>query len=128
MPVIWVNRKAEYFYRRDWTTQITLIGLGKFDFTRKLRRGRIRPHAAPKSRDGRTNSGAGTDQVRRSAPSGRRRAGRPGRPDRGSHHFLPLGLWPAGVLADANGLTGAAPPFLRFLSAFGFFFSLLLRI
>ena len=43
-------------------------------------------------------------------------------------HFLLLGLWPAGVLPAANGLTGAAPPFLRFLSAFGFFFSLLLRI
>jgi len=43
-------------------------------------------------------------------------------------YFLLLGLWPAGVLPAANGLTGAAPPFLRFLSAFGFFFSLLLRI
>src|ERR1700682_4888171 len=43
-------------------------------------------------------------------------------------YFLLLGLWPAGVLPVANGLTGAAPPFLRFLSAFGFFFSLLLRI
>src|SRR5258705_10388544 len=43
-------------------------------------------------------------------------------------YFLLFGLWPAGVLPAANGLTGAAPPFLRFLSAFGFFFSLLLRI
>jgi hypothetical protein len=42
--------------------------------------------------------------------------------------FLLLGLWPAGVLPVANGLTGAPLPFLRFLSAFGFFFSLLLRI
>jgi isochorismatase family protein len=42
--------------------------------------------------------------------------------------FLLFGLWPAAVLPAANGLTGAAPPFLRFLSAFGFFFSLLLRI
>jgi hypothetical protein len=41
-------------------------------------------------------------------------------------YFL-LGAWPAGVLPDANG-EGVAPPFLRFLSAFGFFFSLLLRI
>ena len=41
--------------------------------------------------------------------------------------FLLFGLCPAGVLPDANG-EGAAPPFLRFLSAFGFFFSLLLRI
>jgi len=39
-----------------------------------------------------------------------------------------FGLWPAGVFPAANGLTGALPPFLRFLSAFGFFFSLLLRI
>ena len=42
--------------------------------------------------------------------------------------FLLLGLWPAGVFPVANGLTGVMPPFLRFLSAFGFFFSLLLRI
>src|ERR1700687_194176 len=48
--------------------------------------------------------------------------------DHESVHFLLLGLWPAGVLPAANGLTGATPPFLRFLSAFGFFFSLLLRI
>ena len=49
--------------------------------------------------------------------------------NRQNHHFLLLfGLWPAGVLPEANGLTGAAPPFFRFLSAFGFFFSLLLRI
>jgi hypothetical protein len=41
--------------------------------------------------------------------------------------FLLFGLWPAGVLPAANG-DGAGPPFLRFLSAFGFFFSLLLRI
>ena len=42
-------------------------------------------------------------------------------------HFLLLGLWPDGGLPDENG-EGVAPPFLRFLSAFGFFFSLLLRI
>jgi hypothetical protein len=41
--------------------------------------------------------------------------------------FRLFGLCPAGVLPDENG-EGAAPPFLRFLSAFGFFFSLLLRI
>jgi hypothetical protein len=41
--------------------------------------------------------------------------------------FLLFGLWPLGVLPDENG-EGVAPPFLRFLSAFGFFFSLLLRI
>src|SRR5450631_3263272 len=65
----------------------------------------------------------------------KRRVARPRAParsaglDRQNHHFLLLfGLWPAGVLPEANGLTGAAPPFFRFLSAFGFFFSLLLRI
>jgi hypothetical protein len=42
-------------------------------------------------------------------------------------HFLLFGLWPAGVLPDENG-EGVAPPFFMFLSAFGFFFSLLLRI
>jgi hypothetical protein len=35
MPLIWGKRKAEYFLRGDWTTQITLIELGKFDFGRK---------------------------------------------------------------------------------------------
>jgi hypothetical protein len=44
-----------------------------------------------------------------------------------SDYFLLFGLWPAGVLPDENG-DGVAPPFLMFLSAFGFFFSLLLRI
>jgi hypothetical protein len=45
-----------------------------------------------------------------------------------------LGLWPAGGLPDENGELpeengeGVAPPFLMFFSAFGFFFSLLLRI
>jgi len=42
-------------------------------------------------------------------------------------YFLLFGAWPAGVLPDENG-DGVAPPFLMFLSAFGFFFSLLLRI
>jgi len=51
---------------------------------------------------------------------------RPGQDDE-RNHFLLLGLWPAGVLPDENG-EGVAPPFLMFLSAFGFFFSLLLRI
>src|ERR1700738_5475548 len=50
------------------------------------------------------------------------------RHDEEMDYFLLFGLWPAGVLPAANGLTGAGPPFLRFLSAFGFFFSLLLRI
>jgi hypothetical protein len=44
-----------------------------------------------------------------------------------AHHFLLFGLWPAGGLPDEKG-EGVAPPFLMFLSAFGFFFSLLLRI
>jgi hypothetical protein len=47
MPLIWVNREAEYFFEKDWTTQITLIGLGKFVFTRNRRGGRIRPMARP---------------------------------------------------------------------------------
>jgi hypothetical protein len=42
-------------------------------------------------------------------------------------YFLMCGLWPAGVLPEENG-DGVAPPFFMFLSAFGFFFSLLLRI
>jgi hypothetical protein len=50
-----------------------------------------------------------------------------GDPNRGGQLFLLFGLCPAGVLPAANG-EGVAPPFLRFLSAFGFFFSLLLRI
>jgi hypothetical protein len=47
--------------------------------------------------------------------------------DGGIDYFLLFGLWPAGVLPDENG-DGVAPPFLVFLLAFGFFFSLLLRI
>ncbi|KIZ35621.1 hypothetical protein OO17_25575 [Rhodopseudomonas palustris] len=42
-------------------------------------------------------------------------------------YFL-FGAWPDGVFDAANGLTLATPPFLAFLSAFGFFFSLLLFI
>ena len=34
MPLIWVNREAEYFFRHDWTGQISLNQLAKFDFTR----------------------------------------------------------------------------------------------
>jgi hypothetical protein len=39
MPLIWGKRKAEYFFRQDWTTQITLIRFDKFDFAckRKIR-------------------------------------------------------------------------------------------
>jgi hypothetical protein len=35
MPLIWVKPKAEYFSRRDWTTQISLIRLDKLVFSRK---------------------------------------------------------------------------------------------
>jgi hypothetical protein len=35
MDLIWVKREAEYFCARDWTVQITLIRLNKFDFTRR---------------------------------------------------------------------------------------------
>jgi hypothetical protein len=41
--------------------------------------------------------------------------------------FLGFRLWPTDVLPDENG-DGVGPRFLMFLSAFGFFFSLLLRI
>src|SRR5258708_22893853 len=33
-PLIWGRRKAEYFYERDWTTQIGLNHLTKSRFTR----------------------------------------------------------------------------------------------
>jgi hypothetical protein len=56
-----------------------------------------------------------------------RNAGRDGRAIRRDAYFLMCGLWPAGVLPEENG-DGVAPPFFMFLSAFGFFFSLLLRI
>jgi hypothetical protein len=57
------------------------------------------------------------------------RAGQTAMPGRAveTDYFLLFGAWPAGVLPDENG-DGVAPPFLMFLSAFGFFFSLLLRI
>jgi hypothetical protein len=35
MKVIWVNREAEYFSRRDWTGRNSLIRLEKLGFTRK---------------------------------------------------------------------------------------------
>jgi hypothetical protein len=38
IEVIWVRREAEYFCKRDWTTQIGLIRLNKFEFTRKAER------------------------------------------------------------------------------------------
>jgi hypothetical protein len=33
--LIWVSEKQKYFFQWDWTGQITLIRLNKFDFTRK---------------------------------------------------------------------------------------------
>jgi hypothetical protein len=33
MPLIWGQRKAEYFFEQGWTTQISLIRLGNFLFT-----------------------------------------------------------------------------------------------
>ena len=44
IKVIWGERKPEYFFKRDWTTQITLIRLRKLDFARKSTepRGRLR--------------------------------------------------------------------------------------
>ena len=33
--MIWGFGKPEYFFKRDWTTQITLIRLEKLDFTRE---------------------------------------------------------------------------------------------
>jgi hypothetical protein len=33
LKVIWANHEAEYFCDGDWTTQISLIGLRKFDFS-----------------------------------------------------------------------------------------------
>jgi hypothetical protein len=46
MKVICGERKQEYFFKRDWTTQITLIRLMKLGFARKRRaRGTARsPH------------------------------------------------------------------------------------
>jgi hypothetical protein len=51
----------------------------------------------------------------------------PGHDEKKPQPFLPIEGCPTATLPDANG-EGAAPPFLMFLSAFGFFFSLLLRI
>jgi hypothetical protein len=35
IEVIWVNGEAEYFCKKDWTTQITLIRFKKFGRARK---------------------------------------------------------------------------------------------
>jgi len=35
MPLIWVRRKAEYFFQQGWTTQISLIRHEKLVFPRK---------------------------------------------------------------------------------------------
>ncbi|MGB9115380.1 hypothetical protein, partial [Bradyrhizobium sp.] len=44
--LIWGCEKAEYFYKPDWTTQITLIRLNKSAFWRKLRSAGFYPPAA----------------------------------------------------------------------------------
>jgi len=48
--LIWGKREAEYFLRRDWTTQITLIRLRKLDFTRKSAEPRGRLQGSQNSR------------------------------------------------------------------------------
>jgi hypothetical protein len=35
LNLIWANGEAEYFLKGDWTRQISLIRLDKFDFARK---------------------------------------------------------------------------------------------
>jgi hypothetical protein len=50
IEVIWVRREAEYFCKRGWTAQISLIRLNKFDFTRKRLR-RHNHHRPCESRD-----------------------------------------------------------------------------
>ena len=35
MKLIWVKREVEYFFKQDWTGQISLKALDKFDFARK---------------------------------------------------------------------------------------------
>jgi hypothetical protein len=35
MKVIWAKREAKYFFGRDWTGSISLIGFDKFAFWRK---------------------------------------------------------------------------------------------
>jgi hypothetical protein len=35
MQLIWVGRESKYFFEGDWTTQITLMGLG-FLFSRRM--------------------------------------------------------------------------------------------
>jgi len=35
MQVIWVRKERKYFFRQDWTTQITLIRFNKTAFSRK---------------------------------------------------------------------------------------------
>ena len=49
IKLIWDFGKPEYFFRRGWTTQITLIRLEKLDFTRKGA-GRAEGHAPGSSR------------------------------------------------------------------------------
>jgi hypothetical protein len=49
MKLIWVKREAEYFFRKGWTTQITLIGLNKSGCARKRPSGyRLPDRATPR--------------------------------------------------------------------------------
>jgi hypothetical protein len=50
--VIWVGRKQNYFFRRDWTSRIALNRFEKFGATRKRRfaSARIESHALPDRR------------------------------------------------------------------------------
>jgi hypothetical protein len=41
MPLIWGRREAEYFFKKDWTTQITLIRFRKFRCARNRQLGRL---------------------------------------------------------------------------------------
>jgi hypothetical protein len=34
-PLIWGKSKAEYFFAQEWTGEIRLKGLGKFEFRRR---------------------------------------------------------------------------------------------
>jgi hypothetical protein len=50
MPVIWVRRKAEYFFKPDWTAKISLIPLENFVFWRKWKKADVRVVSAAKAR------------------------------------------------------------------------------
>ena len=41
MVLIWGNHETKYFWRKDWTTQISLIGLKFLAFWRMLEAGKL---------------------------------------------------------------------------------------